>query len=89
VTATLAVLEVVMPRLPSTTRRSSGSKVVIEVARAVYESLGRLGMEESRAAEVLQRVSAEGARWERDGAQHRRSSARVDAPLNDSGTARR
>jgi len=67
VTATLAVLEVVMPRLPSATRRSSGAKVVIEVARAVYESLGRLGMEESRAAEVSRRVSAEGARWERDG----------------------
>lgn len=89
VTATLAVLEVVMSRLPSVTRRSSGAKVVIEVARAVYESLGRLGMEESRAAEVSRRVSAEGARWERDRARHRRSSARGDAPLNDSGLARR
>jgi repressor LexA len=76
VTAALAVLEVVMPRLPSATRRSSGSKVVLEVARAVYEGLGRLGMEESRAAEVSQRVSAERARWERDGARHRRSAAR-------------
>jgi hypothetical protein len=67
VTATLAVLEVVMPRLPSATGRSSGSKVVIEVARAVYESLGRLGMEDGRAAEISQRVSAERARWERGG----------------------
>jgi hypothetical protein len=89
VTATLAVLEVVMPRLPSATRRSSGSKVVIEVARAVYESLCRLGMEDGRAAEVSQRVSAEHARWERGEGRHRRSSARVDAPLNDPGMARR
>jgi hypothetical protein len=89
VTATLAVLEIVMPRLPSATRRSSGSKIVIEVARAVYESLRRLGMEDSRAAEVSQRVSAERARWERGGAPHPRASARVDASLNDSGTARK
>ena len=88
VTATLAVLEAIMPRLLSATRRSSGSKVVIEVARAVYESLSRLGMEDSRAAEVSQRVSAERARWEPGGARHRRSSARVDTPLNDSGVAR-
>jgi hypothetical protein len=80
VTATLAVLEAIMPRLLSATRRSSGSKVVIEVARAVYESLSRLGMEDSRAAEVSQRVSVERARWERGGARHRRSSARVDTP---------
>jgi hypothetical protein len=89
VTATLAVLEVVMPRLPIATRRSSGSNVVIEVARAVYESLGRLGMEHGRAAEVSQRVSAVRARWERGGARHRRSAARVDPPLNDPGMARR
>jgi hypothetical protein len=89
VTATLAVLEVVMPRLPSATRRSSGSKVVIEVARAVHEALGRLGMEDGRAAEVSQRVSAERARWERGGARHRRSPARMDPPLNDPRMARR
>jgi hypothetical protein len=68
VTATLAVLEVVMPRLPSATRGSSGSKVVMEVAHAVYEALGRLGMEDSLAAGVSQRISAERARWERGGA---------------------
>jgi repressor LexA len=67
VAAALAVLEVVMPRLPSATRRSSGAKVVIEVAGAVYESLVRLGVEEHRATEVSRRVSAERARWERDG----------------------
>lgn len=89
VTATLAALEVVMPRLPNATRRSSGSKVVIEVARAVYESLSRLGMEDSRAAEVSQRVSAERARWERGGARHPRSSAQVDAPRNDPAMARK
>ena len=88
-TAVLAVLEVVMPRLPSATRRSSSAKIVIEVARAVYESLGHLGMEDSRAAEVSQRVSAERARWERGGTQGRHSSARVDAPLDKPGTARR
>jgi SOS-response transcriptional repressor LexA len=76
VAAALAVLEVVMPRLPSATRRSSGSEIVIEVARAVHESLVRLGMEDSRVAEVSQRVAAERARWERDGARHRRSPAR-------------
>lgn len=89
VAATLAVFEIVMPRLASAAPRSSGSKVVIEVARAVYESLGRLGMEDSQAAEVSQRVSAERARWERGGARRRRSSARVDGPLNDSATVRR
>ena len=88
VTATLAALEVVMPRLPSATRRSSGPKVVIEVARAVYESLRRLGLEDSRATEISQRVSSERARWERGRARHRRSSARVDAPLDDSARAR-
>jgi predicted dinucleotide-binding enzyme len=87
-TATVAALEVVMPRLPSATRRSSGSKIVIEVARAVHESLRRLGMEDSAATEVSQRVSAERARWGRGGTQNR-SSARVDAPLNDSAKARR
>jgi hypothetical protein len=87
-TATLAALEVVMPRLPSVARRSSGSKIVIEVARAVYESLRRLGMEDSRAAEVSQRVSAERARWGRGGTRNR-SPARVDAPPNDSTRARR
>ena len=80
--ATLAVFEIVMPRLASAMPRSSGSKVVTEVARAVYESLGRLGMEDSWAAEVSRRVSAERARWERGGAQHRRSSARADGSLN-------
>jgi repressor LexA len=89
VTATLAVLEVVMPRLSNATRRSSASKVVLDVARAVYVALGRLGMEESQAAEVSRRVSAERARWEHDGTRRRRSSARVDAPLNDSAVARR
>lgn len=77
-----------MPRLPSATRRSSGSKIVIEVARAVHESLRRLGMEDSAATEVSRRVSAERARWGRGGTQNR-SSARVDAPLNDSAKARR
>jgi SOS-response transcriptional repressor LexA len=75
VAATLAVLEVVMPRLPNATRRSSGSKVVLEVARAVYEALGCVGMEDSHAAEVSQRISATRARWERGGA-HRGSAAR-------------
>lgn len=89
VTATLAVLEVVMPRLASATRRSSGSKVVIEVARAVYESLGRLGMEDRQAAEVSQRVSTERARWAHGGARQRRSSVPVDAPPNDSAMARK
>jgi hypothetical protein len=88
VTATLAVLEVVMPPLASATPRASGSKLVLEVARAVYESLGRLGMEESQIIEVSQRVAAEAARWERGRARHRRSSARVGAPLNDSAIAR-
>jgi SOS-response transcriptional repressor LexA len=74
VTATLAVLEVVMPRLPSATRRSSGSKVVLEVARAVHESLVRLGMEVGRATDVSQRVSAERARWGRGGAQPARTA---------------
>ena len=76
VAAALAVLEVVMPRLPSATRRSSGAKLVLEVAAAVYESLVRLGVEEPQAAEVSRRVSAEGARWERDEARHRRPAAR-------------
>jgi SOS-response transcriptional repressor LexA len=89
VTATLAVLEVVMPRLASAMPRSSGSKVVTEVARAVYESLDRLGMEDSQAAEASQRVSAERARWARGGARRHRSSMRVEAPLKDSGTAGR
>ena len=89
VTATLAVLEVVIPRLPNATQRSSGSKVAIEVARAVDESLGRIGMDHSRAAEVSQRVSAARARWKRGGARRPRSSARADAPLNDSAMARR
>lgn len=78
VTATLAALEVVMPRLPSVARRSSGPKIVIEVARAVYESLRRLGMKDSSAAEISQRVSAERARWGGGGTRNR-SSARVDA----------
>jgi SOS-response transcriptional repressor LexA len=89
VAATLAVFEIVMPRLASAMPRSSGSKVVTEVALAVHEALGRLGMEESQAAEVSQRVSAERARWERGGARRRRSSARMDGPLNDSATVRR
>jgi SOS-response transcriptional repressor LexA len=89
VAATLAVLEVVMPRLPSATRGSSGSKIVIEVARAVHEALGRLGMEDSQAAEVSQRVSAERARWAHGGARQRRSSVPVDAPPNDSAMARK
>jgi SOS-response transcriptional repressor LexA len=89
VTATLAVLEVIMPRLASATPRSSGSKLVREIARAVYESLDRLGMEEGQAVEVSQRVSAEGARWERGQARHRLRSARVDEPPSDSGIARK
>jgi SOS-response transcriptional repressor LexA len=75
VAATRAVLEVVMPRLPSATRSSSGATLVLEVAVAVHESLVRLGVEEHGAAEVSQRVSAEAARWGRDG-KHRRSIAR-------------
>jgi len=43
---------------------------------------------DSRDAEVSQRVSAERARWGRGGTRNR-SSARVDAPLNDSARARR
>jgi repressor LexA len=76
VAAAQAVLEIVMPRLPSATQRSSGAKIVIEVARAVHEALLRIGVEEHRAAEVSRRVSAERARWERDGARPRRSAAR-------------
>jgi len=76
VAAALAVLEVVMPRLPSTPQRSAGAKVVIEVAGAVQEALVRLGVEEYRAAEVSRRVTAERARWDGDGARHRRSAAR-------------
>jgi repressor LexA len=76
VAAALAALEVVMPRLTSATRRSSGAKIVIEVVHAVYEALVGVGVEEHRAAEVSRRVFAEGARWERDGARHGRSAAR-------------
>ncbi|MEO7730510.1 MAG: MarR family transcriptional regulator [Kofleriaceae bacterium] len=76
VAAALAVLEVVVPHLPSATRRTSGAKIVIEVARAIHESLVRLGVEEHPAAEVSRRVSAERARWERDAARQRRSAAR-------------
>jgi hypothetical protein len=76
VAAALAALEVVMPRLPSATQRSSGAKIVIEVARAVHEALVRLGVEEHRTADISRRVSAEGARWERDTARPRRSAAR-------------
>jgi hypothetical protein len=76
VTATLAVLEVVMPRLPSATQRLSGAKIVIEVARAIHEALVGLGVEAHEAAEVSRRVSAERARWERDAARQRRSAAR-------------
>jgi repressor LexA len=76
VAAALAVLEVVMPRLPVATQRSSGAKIVIEVARAVHEALVLLGVEEHRAAEVSRRISAERARWAGDGVRHRRSAAR-------------
>jgi hypothetical protein len=65
VAAALAVLEVVMPHIPSAARRSSGAKIIIEVARAVHESLVHLGAEEHRATEVSRRVSVEGVRWER------------------------
>jgi hypothetical protein len=76
VAAALAVLEVVMPRLPSATQRSSGAKIVIEAARAIHEALVGLGVEAHTAAEVSRRVSAERARWERDAARQRRSAAR-------------
>ena len=76
VAAALAALEVVMPHLPSATRRSSGAKIVIEVARAVHESLVRLGVEEHRATEVSRRVSTERARWERGAARPRRPASR-------------
>lgn len=76
VAAALAALEVVMPHLSSAVRRSSGSMIVIEVARAVHEALVGLGVEEHRAAEVSRRVSAERARWQREAARQRRSAAR-------------
>jgi hypothetical protein len=76
VAAALAALEVVMPHLASATRRSSDAKIVIEVARAIHESLVRLGVEEHRAAEVSRRVSAERAQGERDAARQRRSAAK-------------
>jgi SOS-response transcriptional repressor LexA len=76
VAAALAVLEIVMPRLPSATQRSADAKVVRDVAVAVHEALVRIGVEERRAAEVSRRVSAEGARRGRDGARRPGSSAR-------------
>lgn len=76
VAAALAVLEVVMPRLPSATQRSSSAKIVIEVARRIHEALVGLGVEAHRAADVSRRVSAERARWGRDAARQRRSAAR-------------
>lgn len=76
VAAALAVLEVVMPRLQSDARRTSGARVVIEVAGAVHEALVRLGLEEGPAAAVSRRVAADSARWERDRARRRPSAAR-------------
>jgi hypothetical protein len=67
VSAALAVLDVVMPRLPVATLRSSGPKIVLEAAGAVYQALARLGVEESHATEASRRITAEGARWEPDG----------------------
>lgn len=67
VTAALAVLEVVMPHLSGPTLRLSGAKIVIEVARAVHESLGHLGITDSQADEVSLRLAAAAARWEREG----------------------
>ena len=64
VTAALAVLDVVMPHLPTSTLRLSGAKIVFEAARAVHESLGRLGIADSQATEVSLRLAAEAARWE-------------------------
>jgi hypothetical protein len=76
VAAALAVLEIVLPRLPSATRRSASAKLVLEVAGAVHEALVRLGVEQHPAAEVSRRITAEGARSDRDGARRPRSSAR-------------
>lgn len=76
VATALATLEVVMPHLPSATRRSSGSTIVIEVARAIREALVGLGVEAHRAAEVSRRISAEPARWVPDAARQRRAAAK-------------
>jgi hypothetical protein len=76
VAAALAVLDVVMPRLPNGARRSAGAKVVLDVAGAVHEALVRLGVEPQPAAEASRRITIEGARWERDGARLPRPSAR-------------
>ena len=76
VAAALAVLEIVLPRLPSDTRRSTNAKVVLEVAGAVHEALVRLGVQQHAAAGVARRITAEGARWDCDGGRRRRSSAR-------------
>jgi hypothetical protein len=67
VTAALAVLDVVMPRLPTPTLRLSGAKIVFEAAGALHESLGRLGIADSQATEVSRRLAAEAARWEPEG----------------------
>lgn len=76
VVAALAVLDVVMPRLPSAAQRSARAKVVLDVAGAVHEALVRLGVEQHPAAEVARRITAESARREGEGARRPRSSAR-------------
>jgi repressor LexA len=76
VAAALAVLEIVLPRLPSAAQRSARAKVVLDVAGAVHEALVRLGVEQHPAAEVARRITAESARREGEGARRPRSSAR-------------
>jgi repressor LexA len=76
VAAALAVLDVVMPRLPGATQRSAGAEVVLDVAGAVHAALVRLGVEQHPAAEVARRITAEGARWDSPRARRPRSSAR-------------
>jgi len=76
VAAVAAVLDVVMPRLPSATQRSAVAKVVLDLADAVHAALVRLGVDQHRATEVSRRIAAERARWDHGRARHPRWSAR-------------
>ena len=64
VAAAIAVLDVVIPKLPA---GDGPSGLVLQAARAVQASLDKAGLGREEAQQGARRVAAEAARWQADG----------------------
>lgn len=65
--AAIAVLDAVMPHWLASAGAQGAAELVMKAAQAVRSSLAKMGLDETTAGEVANRVGAEASRWSADG----------------------